>query len=301
MLITDNFTYNNMNQRLIYLGIVAAAVIALAIIVVPGSTIPTSAPQGPATSTTPLVPSATPTPTPSRPPVVTSTVPIVASFSATGNLAINNPGLKKDTWYLVYEQQGRSAITQELQFTLQSNCVIDGVSKKCSATPLTPGARATVIGGKSGSLVIVDKLTILTVQPQQSRTIHLYYYNQKKDLDIAGNNNPACSQDAIIPVTREIPVTKTPIQDTINRLIAGSLTTTEKNQGFQTEFPNTDFKLKGANLVNGVLTLEFTEVPGFTDAGSCRVSLLWGQIRKTALQFPEVREVRFIPETLFQP
>jgi hypothetical protein len=50
-----------------------------------------------------------------------------------------------------------------------------------------------------------------------------------------------------------------------------------------------------------VLTLKFTEVPGFTDGGSARMLILSSTIEKTALQFPGVKEVVFLPETLFQP
>lgn len=55
------------------------------------------------------------------------------------------------------------------------------------------------------------------------------------------------------------------------------------------------------NLNNGVLTLTFSEVLGFTSGGSSRVILLASQIEKTALQFNEVKEVVLKPETLFQP
>jgi spore germination protein GerM len=79
------------------------------------------------------------------------------------------------------------------------------------------------------------------------------------------------------------------------------LTPAERAAGYSTEFPNRDFKLESVDLVDGIATLRFTEVSGFTDGGSCRVGLLWAQIEKTATQFPDVRQVLFTPETLFQP
>ena len=69
-----------------------------------------------------------------------------------------------------------------------------------------------------------------------------------------------------------------------------------------TEFPNKDFALLSADIDDdGILTLEFTEVPGFTDGGSARMLILSSLIEKTALQFPAVKKVVFTPETLFQP
>jgi spore germination protein GerM len=93
----------------------------------------------------------------------------------------------------------------------------------------------------------------------------------------------------------------TPIKDAISLLIKGELTEEERAQGFTTEFPNEDFKLLDVNLKDGVLYLEFTEVPGFTTGGSCRISLLTNQIIKTAKQFLGVNEVVLLPESIFQP
>jgi len=38
-----------------------------------------------------------------------------------------------------------------------------------------------------------------------------------------------------------------------------------------------------------------------TNGGACRVAILWYQIEATAKQFPNVKEVRYLPETLFNP
>lgn len=129
--------------------------------------------------------------------------------------------------------------------------------------------------------------------------VKLYYYNETKDRELTGAIS--CSPEAVLPVEREIPYTKTPIQDTIRLLLKGELTAQERASGFSTEFPHPEFKLLGASLKGGVLTLKFADPKGFTSGGACRTSLLAAQIIKTAQQFPEVREVRFEPETLFQP
>jgi hypothetical protein len=125
----------------------------------------------------------------------------------------------------------------------------------------------------------------------------LFYPNDVKN----PNSSNTCVVTASEYVTRSVPVTKTPIQDAINLLIQGNLTSAEKSAGFETSFPNANFKLKGSNLKNGVLTLEFTEVPGFTSGGSCAMSMLKSQIEMTAKQFSGVSSVKIIPETLFQP
>lgn len=125
--------------------------------------------------------------------------------------------------------------------------------------------------------------------------VQLYYYNQLEDKDIE------CGNKYVLPVEREIDLSKTPIQDTINLLIKGEITEQEKEAGFTTEFPNENFELLSANLKDGTLYLEFTEVPGFTSGGSCRVSILSNQIIKTAKQFSGVNEVVLLPESIFQP
>ena len=131
------------------------------------------------------------------------------------------------------------------------------------------------------------------------KKVLLYYYNPEKDRDEAGNTK--CSRDGLVAVERKIPISKTPIQDVINLLLQGKLTDKEKTQGITTEYPLEGLKLTGDNLKDGVLTLSFEDPLNKTGGGSCRVGILWFQIEATAKQFPEVKEVRFLPEELFQP
>lgn len=134
---------------------------------------------------------------------------------------------------------------------------------------------------------------------EQTRQINLYYYNPAEDMDETGNI--ACSEQGLVAVNREIPLTGTPIQDTIKLLINGELTDTEKSAGLTTEYPLPSFELLGANLESGQLTLTFADPESQTSGGSCRVSILRNQIINTALQFDEVDEVIIEPEELFQP
>jgi len=134
-----------------------------------------------------------------------------------------------------------------------------------------------------------------------SKTVKLYYYNPEKDKDESGNIQ--CSRDGLVAVEREIPITKTPIQDAIKLLLKGqeNLTEMEKALGITTEYPLEDFSLKGASLKDGILTLEFEDPNYKTGGGSCRVGILWFQIEATAKQFSGVQQVKFLPEELFQP
>lgn len=136
--------------------------------------------------------------------------------------------------------------------------------------------------------------TNVPAQPEEL-SIKLFYYNPQFD------QTEGCDTNAVLPVQRQIPISQTPIQDAIKLLIQGQLQESEQQAGFTTEFPNPNFELVGADLKDGLLTLEFTEVPGFTSGGSCRIRLITDQITKTALQFPNVREVKFLPEEIFQP
>jgi spore germination protein GerM len=106
-----------------------------------------------------------------------------------------------------------------------------------------------------------------------------------------------------VAIEREIPVSKTPIQDTINLLLKGKENLTEADiaQGITTEYPLEGFSLKSASLKDGVLTLEFDDSQNKTVGGACRVGILWFQIEATAKQFSGVKEVHFLPEEIFQP
>lgn len=136
-------------------------------------------------------------------------------------------------------------------------------------------------------------------QEIKTRKITLYYYNPQKDKDESGN--VLCSRAGLAPVLREIPLTKTPIWDAINLLLKGDLTESEKQAGIAWEFPLPGLALKGVNLAGGILVLEFADPQNKTSGGACRAGVLWFQIEATARQFAGVRQVRFIPETLFQP
>lgn len=130
--------------------------------------------------------------------------------------------------------------------------------------------------------------------------VALYYFNQIEDQKLAPEQQ--INTSSILPVYRIFPATKNLLVDTINELIKGNLSVAEKTKWFTTEFPNKDFTLLSADVDdNGTLILEFNEVAGFTDGWSARMLILSNLVEKTALQFPAVKKVVFVPETLFQP
>jgi len=151
----------------------------------------------------------------------------------------------------------------------------------------------------SGLVENDDELIIPVNFPEVVKSVQLYYYNQKIDQEMF--DYISCGSEAILPVEREIALTQTPIQDTINLLLEGNITSQEKTAGFTPMFPLEGVKLIGANLKDGTLTLEFDDPMNLTGGGSCRVGIMWNQIRKTAQQFSGVENVRFLPEELFQP
>lgn len=134
---------------------------------------------------------------------------------------------------------------------------------------------------------------------KRTRLVELYYYNS--ELDQGEDGNILCSRKGLVAVERKIPLTITPIKDTINLLLKGELTDEEKASGITTEYPLSGLSLKNAVLDSGVLTLTFDDQNNKTVGGSCRVGVLWFQIEATAKQFSGVKKVQFLPEELFQP
>lgn len=244
------------------------------------------------------------------------------NFSEEGTLAINNLGFKQNTWYFVYD----SGSFVELDFDSDSRCEIDGVERSCPLGLLN-GMAVELNGVRTDSIVDVVRIEGSTPrlpapdptddddededdddqddddqdddEDAEERVVKLYYYNPDNDKD--ENGNIMCSSKGLVAVNRTIPQTTTPIQDSIRLLIQGRVTANEASRGIETEYPLAGFRLLGANLENGVLTLEFDDPQNQSSGGACRAELLWMQIEATAKQFSTVKVVRYKPEELFQP
>lgn len=85
--------------------------------------------------------------------------PSGGQFTTEGNIVRNNPGLKPDTWYLVYESAGAPALTTELIFDAESECVSEGRTISCALTTFPQGTRAHIVGTTAGDGIIVRTLT----------------------------------------------------------------------------------------------------------------------------------------------
>lgn len=144
------------------------------------------------------------------------------------------------------------------------------------------------------------RIPVVLEKTQAKQTVSLYYYNPELDKD--GSGNIMCSRQGLVQIQRKIPLTQTPIQDTIRLLLRGELTNEERAQGISTEYPLEGLSLAGVpSFKDGVLTLQFNDPNNKTGGGACRVGILWFQIEATAKQFAGVQQVRFLPEELFQP
>lgn len=169
------------------------------------------------------------------------------------------------------------------------------------AAPKTPSGILRFLSDNPSGLPENQKIFDVPVQFENviNRKILLYYYNPEQDKSEDGNT--MCSRAGLVPVERDIPFSQTPVQDAIRLLIEGALTPEETAAGITTEYPLEGFKLLDANLTDETLTLRFEDPINKTTGGSCRVGILWFQIEATTKQFPQVQQVRFLPEELFQP
>lgn len=113
-------------------------------------------------------------------------------------------------------------------------------------------------------------------------TAYLFLYSPAEDQKLS--ENPACQ--TVLPEAVSIGLSKTPLKDTLN-LLAKRM--------------HPDFYVKSLNLKNGLLTIEFPEINGFTTGGSCAQGINTTEVLKTAQQYSEVKEVKIIPATIFQP
>lgn len=152
------------------------------------------------------------------------------------------------------------------------------------------------------ALLVIGFSFLVAACAPSNQEVSLFYYDP--DLDLDANGNIQCSADGLVSVQREVPGNLSGerlIVETIDLLIAGDLSESERAQGLTTEYPLAGVALDDVALEGGSLTLTFSDPDHLTSGGACRASILWLQIEQTALQFAGVGEVRFAPEDLFQP
>jgi len=222
-------------------------------------------------------------------------------------------GKAKGNWFFeaeftveLYDQNdnflGKTILTAKDNWMTENFVAFEGILE--FSGPKTNFGKIRFLSSNPSGLSEHQKIFEMPVQFEVAslRKVLLYYYNSEKDKDEKGNIK--CSREGLVPIEREIPLSQTPIKDTIELLLKGKENLTEKDilQGITTEFPLDGFKLKSANLKeDGTLILEFEDAQNKTTGGACRVGILWFQIEQTAKQFSQVKKVQFLPETLFQP
>lgn len=82
------------------------------------------------------------------------TSPLEINFDKTGHFAKDTPGLKPDTWYLVYEEPGAPALTAELRFTASSACSYGPTTGQCPDVLLLSSALTHVRGVRDSEGVV---------------------------------------------------------------------------------------------------------------------------------------------------
>ena len=241
---------------------------------------------------------------------------LIQVTSPMANATVKSPlivtGKARGTWYFeasfpvkIYDGYGR--LLGQTPAQAQTDWMTtDFVQFKATLTYDTPSTETGTLvlekDNPSGlpandARIVIPIKFDLTAVPKQ--TVKLYYYNSDKDKDASGNI--LCSAQGLVSVQRQVPSTKTPLQDTIRLLLRGELSAAEKAQGITTGFPLPGLELTSASITNGKATLTFKDSQNKTVGGSCRVGVLWAQIEATAKQFNGVTVVKFIPEELFQP
>ncbi len=135
-------------------------------------------------------------------------------------------------------------------------------------------------------------------EPLNVQKVSLFFYDKEKDKSLPPEGQISCSQEAIVPVER-IVRGENPALDALDLLFREEERKEESH--LTNELARTGLYLESLSLEDGVLTIEIPEVPGVTSGGSCQMNIYRSQIEKTALQFPEIQEIRFEPESLFQP
>lgn len=152
----------------------------------------------------------------------------------------------------------------------------------------------------SGDASLDNALSVPITFHQEVKEVSLFYYDASKDQDADGNI--LCSEKGLVAVKRTIPLTQTPLEDTLLVLLYGGITQQEEEMGLSTDFPLEGLSLSSVNLKpSGELIIALKDPENRTGGGSCITAIRRAQIEKTAKQFEAVKTVTFSPKTLFQP
>ncbi len=80
-----------------------------------------------------------------------------------GNIIINNPGIKENTWHIVYEDEGAPGLTKEIEIGDGINCI--GDEEICLAfldlNQDITGERVKIGGVEDGKIIVVYEIEFL--------------------------------------------------------------------------------------------------------------------------------------------
>lgn len=80
------------------------------------------------------------------------------TFIRLGNLIRNNPGFKRNIWYLSYETSGAPGKSAELLFNEKTTCIVVATGDSCRLSELKPGDFVKVVGNIGKGYVEVLKI-----------------------------------------------------------------------------------------------------------------------------------------------
>lgn len=135
--------------------------------------------------------------------------------------------------------------------------------------------------------------------PDDVWVVRVYAYHAGVDLLLHGAM--ACSPEAVMPLARWVPTHADPVEGALKLLLGQGLLPWEIEEGYASEYPLPGVRLSVVFLKDGLLTMSLLDPEHRTSGGACRTGILRAQVEKTALQFPEVREVRILPPEVLQP
>lgn len=149
------------------------------------------------------------------------------------------------------------------------------------------------------AIFVLFLLTLILLNFGRQQSYQLFFYNESVDKGLNGGAI-TCDSNAVVPVVRKTKDILS-VEQILKFLIENGPLPAEQVQGFTSEFPHQGLVVQKVEIDNEILSITLSEVPGFTSGGACRVGLLRAQIEKTALQFPEIKEVKILPEEILQP
>lgn len=135
--------------------------------------------------------------------------------------------------------------------------------------------------------------------PDEVWAVSVYAYHAGVDLLLHGS--VACSPEAVLPLARWLALPADPIQGALELLLGPGLAPEEVAGGYASEFPLPGVRTRAVFLRGGILTVVLEDPNHTTSGGACRTGILPAQTEKTALQFPEVKEVLVLPPEVLQP